>query len=332
MPALERDVRRFPEYSLDLPPEVKEPPPARALERSPDSARLPQLPVEHDAPPVQTEDEFFPPAPSTPLWRTTPAHKPAAETPIAPRLRRRNLAFAAFALAAGGTATWWIRREPKDVSLNIDRADALAIRSDGDMIVAEGPELVTLSPEGKPLGKVDLPEGPIDDLSWDQGSLWSVDGRTPTVLERRDGARPTVFHLNHVPHAVYAHDKYLWTAEKNGSSLHQFLVSRSILGAMLQPLDLYELPGLTPQTFALDDEGTLWLVDMATRQLYRLRPEGGSYKQVASTPLSPMIGPDAEIRSLRLKDDAIWILVRPANSDRSILRRLILSRLTWTPA
>ncbi len=103
--------------------------------------------------------------------------------------------------------------------------------------------------------------------------MWSTDGRTASITERADGGRTTVFRLNHVPGAIYVKDKYLCTSEKGGHTLHQFLISRSILGALLQPLDSFELNGLSPETFTIDDAGTLWLVDEPTRRLYRLRLE-----------------------------------------------------------
>lgn len=332
LPGLEGSAPRPPVYSLTA--ALDEPAaPASAAVAPPPPAPEPELPT-IEAPPEDVSPAP-PEPPSAPLWRAAPSPepeaRPAAAAPVSARDARWRASLAAAAVAVGAGGLWLARRAPAGVSLDVDQADGLAVRQDGDLIVAQGLTLLTLTPAGRTLEKTAL-DAPVADLSWDQGSLWSVDGRTPTVLERREGARPTSFRLNHVPGAVYAHDKYLWTSEKDGRALHQFLISRSILGALLQPLDLYELPGLNPETFAIDDDGTLWLVDQASRRLYRLKPENGTYKPLASTPLSPLIGPDGDIRSLRLKDDAVWILVRPAGSSRSILRRLVLSRLDWTPA
>jgi hypothetical protein len=151
-------------------------------------------------------------------------------------------------------------------------------------------------------------------------------------VERVEGGRATTFRLNHVPGALYVKDKYLWTAEKAGGVLHQFLISRSILGALLQPLDSFELSGLYPETFTFDEAGALWLVDQPTRRLYRLRLENGTFKRVSSAPLSPLFGPQGRFRGLSVENGAVWILSQPGPGGRAALRRIAVARLDWTPA
>ena len=120
--------------------------------------------------------------------------------------------------------------------------------------------------------------------------------------------------------------------EKGGHSLHQFLISRSILGAILQPIDSFELAGRSPDSFTIDDDGTLWIVDQPSRRLFRLRLENGAYKQVSSAPLSPFVGPDGKLRSLTIENEAVWILTQPRTGGGAALRRISLSRFDWTPA
>ncbi|MFI5349506.1 MAG: hypothetical protein ACHQ2Z_08175, partial [Elusimicrobiota bacterium] len=248
----------------------------------------------------------------------------ASQTPNAP-------AAAAAGVAAGAFGVWLARRPAPDFAIEVDAADAMAVRPEkGDLLVAEGKELVDLSRTGRTLERRPL-DAPVDSLCWNQGSLWSVDGRTPSVIERAEGGRETVFRLNHVPGAIYVKDKSLWTAEKDGHVLHQFLISRSILGAILQPLDSFELTGLSPAGFAIDDAGTLWLADEATRRLFRLRLENGTYKQFASAPLSPFLGPQGKLQDLTIDGDAVWILAQKGNGGRTALRRIAVGHLDWTP-
>jgi hypothetical protein len=280
------------------------------------------------------EDEIFPPASSRswppPAPPTQQREKPARSSEES--TRRRNAALAAAAVVAVGALGAWYERRPSDVSFEIDDVDALAVRPDKkDILAAKGKELIDMTLSGRLVQRLPLDE-PVGSLRWDQGSLWSADGLKPSVVERSEGGRATVFPLNHVPAALFVRDKYLWTAEKGAHTIHQFLISRSILGAMLQPLDLYDLPGLTPETFALDDAGELWLVDGLSRRLYRLRSEGGRFKPVASAPLSPFVGPAGRIRALTIEGDAVWLLSVPASSARGVLRRIVLSRLDWTPS
>jgi hypothetical protein len=335
--------------ALVAPPEVPEPPkpaapPALAARPVVAEAPLPAAkpPLPRPAAEEREEDEFFPPlrisprtsAPSAPLWRAPSAPAPApAPTPAPARGRRVAAVSAASALAAAGAFGVWLARRPAaDLSIKVDGADAFAIRPDkGDLLVAEGKDLVDLARDGRTLSRRPL-DSAIDFMRWEQGSLWTTDGLTPSIIEHVEGGRTTVFRLNHVPGSIFVSDKYLWTAEKGGRTIHQFLISRSILGAILQPIDSFQLNGLTPDSFTIDDAGALWLAEESTRRLYRLRLENGAYKLIESAPLSPLIGPEGKLRGLTIEDDAVWIMARPAPGGRGALRRILLSRLDWTPA
>jgi hypothetical protein len=358
VPALEGgSTRRTPVYSLspappppvpaappEPAPEAPQPAPPAAARREPEAPPAPQprpaaiaLPPLTSAP-TRDEDEVFPPSrvggrtppPSVPLWRARPAPTPV---PRPETSRRLPAVAAAAALAAAGTFGLWLARRPAaDLVIEVGDADAIAVRAEkGDLLVAEGKELVDLSHDGLTLERRPL-DSPIDSLCWNQGSLWSADGRTAAVVERGEGGRTTVFRLNHVPGAIYVNGRYLWTSEKDGHALHQFLISRSILGAMLQPIDSFDLNELSPEGFTLDDDGILWLADGPTRRLFRLRLENGSFKRLSSAPLSPFVGPQGKLQDLTIERDAVWILTKPAESRNAVLRRLSLSRLDWTAA
>ena len=347
--------RQTPVYSLAPavpPPKASAPPPVipDAAPPAPAPAALPEPPraapfapspkpaVEEDA-----EDDVFPPArvrartppPSVPLWRARPAPTPTpAPVPQpAPSGRLGTAVAAAAALAAAAAFGVWLTRRPAaDLDIEVGDADAMAVRPEkGDVLVAEGKELVDFSHDGRTLERRPL-DAPIDSLCWSQGSLWSADGRTASVVERDEGGRTTVFRLNHVPGALYVNGRYLWTADKGGHALHQFLISRSILGAILQPIDSYELNELSPEGFTLDEAGTLWLADGPTRRLFRLRLENGSFKRLASAPLSPFVGPQGNLQDLTIDQDAVWILAKPAGSRKAVLRRISIGRFDWTPA
>ena len=313
-----------------LPEPAPKPPPAQApptpLPRSPEPGK------DEDFAPLQPARA---PSQSPTLWQAGPVATTPPPIPAAARtffLRPRLAASLAVAvLSAAALGTWLSRRATSDLSLDVDLADAMAVRSEkGDLLVAEGPELATLAQDGRVLERIAL-DSPVECMQWDQGSLWTSDGAGMAVLERRSGVRPTVFQLNHIPGSFFVKNKYLWTAEKGGRSLHQYLISRSILGVILQPLDIYDLPGLRVENFTLDEAGTLWLVDADSRRLYRLRTDNGSYKSVDSAALSPFIGPSGEIRSLSIDGASLWILKRHNAGNKSRLRRIPLSGLDWTP-
>jgi sugar lactone lactonase YvrE len=98
-----------------------------------------------------------------------------------------------------------------------------------------------------------------------------------------------------------------------------------------QPLDLYDLGRLAPETFAVGEDGTLWLVDSDSRRLYRMTLVGGAYKPVASAPLSTLAGPEGILRGLSVEGDALWLLSADP-SGRAVLRRMPLDRLAWRAA
>jgi hypothetical protein len=354
IPTLESSAPRQAVYSLTsppaappvLPPPPPPPPPVAAAPPEPVSRREPDPVPEIKPKPAVVEEreeqEIFPPLharqrtppPSVPLWSVPPpsVSVPAPEPEsVMPGRRAATATAAAFAVAIGTFGVWLARRPAPDLDLEVGAADAMALRPEkGDILVAEGKELVDLDRKGRTLERRPLEDAPVESLRWEQGSLWSTDGRTASVIERADGGRTTTFRLNHIPSSIFVKENYIWTSEKGGQVLHEFLISRSILGALLQPLDSFDLNGLSPETFTFDDAGALWLVDEPTRRLYRLRLENGSYKRTASAPLSPFVGPQGELRSLSVEGGTVWILSQ-ASGGRSSLRRIAVSRFDWTP-
>ena len=338
---LERCRERLSEIDLRVPALETGAPPQPVYSLTP---AAPPTPVEREEeeffPPLQARSRTPPPAialPNPPLdpapgRAPEPEPEPAAELePKDRRLTATRAAAASAAVAAGILGVWLSRRPSADLDIEAAGAEALAVRQDkGDMLIAEGSELVDLSLDGRALGRRPL-DAPVESLHWDRGSLWSADGRTASVIERTDAGHATVFTLNHVPGALYVKDNYLWTTEKGGHALHQFQITRSILGTILQPIDSFELGGLTPETFTIDDAGTLWVVDEPSRRLYRLHLENGTYQRSASAPLSPFVGPAGKIRGLSAQDGAVWMLAQDGSGGRASLRRIALSRLDWTP-
>jgi hypothetical protein len=317
------------------PPPRPAPPPAPILESFPDPAPAEDaapvgtpVPVEAAAPPTapnaEAEPEIFPPRPVTPAPL-------AAPSPAAPPRRRRLWAETAAigaALAAAGYF-WTSARAPRALTLPLDGADAMAVRPDlHELLVARGDRLLTLSFAGKVLSRETL-STPVTSLRWSRGSLWSADGRSPQVVERRAGTNPTVYRLNHVPTALFASDDYLWTVAAGSRQIHQYLISRSILGVMLQPLDAFELPDLAPESLAVSASGELWVVDADSRRLDRLRAQNGVYRIVASAPLSPFAGPGGSISGLTIDDGAVWLCVHPAAGMTRVLR-VPLGELRWS--
>jgi hypothetical protein len=314
-------VRAAEPAALRSPEPVREPEPARL--RVPEAASAP-------AEDEESEHDVFPPRRLP--ERTPPPRSRGGPPPVTPAFRRGTAAAVAGVLAAAAAyGLWRARRPAREIDLPVGDAEAMAVRPEkGDLLVAEGRELLDLTRGGETLSRSPL-DSPVDSMSWNQGSLWLADGRASSVSERGPDGKTTVFSLNHVPGALYAKDRYLWTAERTEGALHQFLISRSILGAMLQPIDSFELRGLSPESFTIDDSGTLWVADGQTRRLYRLRLESGAYKRVDSAPLSPFVGPSGKLRDLTVDGDGVWILAEQGGG-RVALRRIAVARLDWTPS
>jgi hypothetical protein len=229
-----------------------------------------------------------------------------------------------------GFGVWRVQRPAADRTFELDPADAAALRPEhSDILVAQGAKLLNVSETGRALESRTL-EAPVASISWNAGNLWSVDGRTRAVLERRDATgTATAFTLNHVPRAVYAHGRYLWTLEDGGKTIRQYLVSRSLVGVQLQPLDMYQLPDLTADAIAVDDADVIWVFDHASRRLYRLHAVGASLRPIDSAPLKALIGA-ADVRAMFLDDGAVWILAAPAGG-RSVVHRVTADQLDWAP-
>lgn len=240
------------------------------------------------------------------------------------------IASAALALDAAVLVFMRAPRFRPDRVVELDPAQALAVRHErAEVLVAQGLRLAALSEDGRAKGGQDL-SAPVSGLSWSQDALWSLNGRAP-VVERRSGENTVAFPLSHVPVAVSARDRYLWTLEKGGRKIHQFQISPTILGLRLVLVGVYSLPGLAAEGFAVDETGLLWITDRDSRRLYRLRLEGSSYLPVISAPLAPLIGPPGEVSGLSVEGGVVWLLVRPEGSARSYLHRIPTKLLNWTP-
>ena len=165
-------------------------------------------------------------------------------------------------------------------------------------------------------------------MSWNQGALWTVDGVSRAVVERRDAAgHATAFTLPYVPRAVYSRGRDLWTLEGD-RTIRQYLVSRSLVGVQLQPLDLFQLSDLAADAIAVDDSDVLWVFDRTTRRLCRLHKVGPALRPIDSAPLTPWIG-SADVRSLALDETSAWLLVGDGNG-RAEIHRILISRLDWS--
>lgn len=332
---LERCRERLGEIKLDLPQLDDGTPRPAPLSLTPPPARLPPSAAPAAPAPMAAEPELpdvFPPADLP----SAPAPRPAAETPRpaavagAAAKPRRWLAAAWAGLALAVAAVWYLAQRPAtEIALDVPGADALAVEPDGTLLIAADRELVSASAQGRVLSRAPL-DAPVRNLCWDEGTLWSVDGRAAAVVARRRGAPPTSFRLNHVPRAVYVRDKYLWTVADDGRSLHQFLVSRSILGVILQSIDTFSLPSVAAAAFAVDDAGIVWLVDADSRRLLKLRQENAAYKISAYAPLSPVLGPEAGIRGFQLSGRRLWLLARPGGAGRTRLLQLAPDGLRWS--
>jgi len=225
---------------------------------------------------------------------------------------------------------WMMLGGRGELTLTLADGDALAVRAEtNDLLVAAGGSLLRLNAQGKILETLPF-SAPACDLAWSSGSLWSVDGRAPAVTERAERKAPSVFALNHVPTSIHVHGNSLWTVEKDGRSIKQFMITRSLLGTFLQALDIHDLGALQPESFDVDESGLLWLVDAPTRRLYKLKASSGAYRAVAWAPLMPLIGPSGRVRGLTVQDEAVWLLQKVDGERGAVLHRLPLRRLDWT--
>jgi hypothetical protein len=331
VPDLEASAPAAPSYTLSLPPAPSPPPPPERLPPAPAPAAVAVAPPEDRA-----EVEIFPPAPKpVPAAESRAVAAPAVAAASLPAGRRG--AWAALSVALVAAAVYAVMLfaggggEESTIALD-DPAEAFALRPErGNLVVASGKELLTLSLDGKVLGRETL-DAPVSRMVWDQGSLWSINGKTSAVLEIRPGAKGISFQLNHVPSDLFLRDKYLWTADRRDHAIHQYLISRSILGVLLQPLDRYELSGMEPEAFSLDESGDLWVVDSLSRRLVRLKSDGGIYKASSVAPLSPFLGPDGRLGEMALDKNYLWILAESPNRARASIRRIPLRKLDWSPA
>lgn len=333
---LPRPERRPAPPPQAAPPPEPSPDPARPA--APPEDRAPGVaPLEPPARPWEPPFELREPAPQRPLPAPAARGEQGPFSRLTPSAlddaRGPALAFllAGAAAVAAGLLLWRAPRLRPDRVIELDSAQALVVRPErGDLLIAQGLKLVELSADGRARDWQAL-DAPLTGIAWSQDGLWSVDASTAAV-ERRSNGKSVVFPLNHIPTAVYARDRYLWTLEKGGEMIHQFMLSTTILGPRLLPLDLYRLPGLSTESIALDDGGLLWLVDKRTGRLFRLRLEGISYRAIDSAPLTPLIGASSEVLSLSVEGGAVWLLVRPEASARSVLHRIPAKLLYWTPA
>ncbi len=310
--------------TLDVPSAPK---PAPVADRPPpplprmESAAAAPAPRPAAPPQVTEEREVFPPD------RPLPSQQSSRRLP---QLGRPAALVAAAALAAAtGLAAYRVLRPARGaVIIPLARAaDGMTVRAErNDILVAEGAEMIALSRAGTVLERRTLDE-PVVALNWDQGSLWSLDGRSPELTEVKDGARRMRYRLNHIPTSLFVRGAYVWTSDRAAGTIHQYLISRSILGVMLQPLDRIDLPGMDVATFAFDPAGDLWVVDAGRRVLCRLKSSGGAFKPAACAPLSPLLGTDGNLRGLFLEEGGVW-LAGGSDSGAS-LRRIPTASLRW---
>jgi hypothetical protein len=319
---------------FDLPVPTPKPKPPVLLPEPP--APVVQ-PLRQNAP--EDREIFPPPEPPKPLPpkpiitppQQTAAHPPAQPVRRIPTVRQIVWLTLALTLSATAFGIYHLSHQgPDGLTIELDRkADNLGVRTDRrDMLVVADKELLTISREGKVISRQRL-DIPIASIRWEKGSAWTVDGRSATLVERRETGRPTVYQLNHVPSALYINGNFLWTLDKAGKTIHQYLISRSILGAMLQPLDIYALPNLKAESFFVDETGILWTTDSDSRELIQLKAEAGHYKAISKAPLSPFLGPDGIIQGLTLEDGGVWLLSSPTEGGHAKLRFIPLSRLDW---
>lgn len=342
---LKRCRDKLAEIDLRL-PEIDPAPPQPSvdlldLELPPEPAMKPE-PLFSSLPPEGSPEPEQPSPPAAPEHGSEPG--PGREEPFGPRAseppepaaaerkvsRWAWVALAAVILAASA-GYWAIRRGTEGLSLPFENADALGgAAGKGRLMVAAGKSVIILDESGRVVETRPL-DAPVAAVAWSGGSLWTADGRAAAFVERRADGKSTSFALDHIPVAVDANDKYLWSVDAKGKMLHQFLVTRSMLGVFLQPLDLYDLPEFTVECFALDAEGVLWLVDSPSRRLYRLKQEGTVYKPLAYASLASVIGDAGRIQGITIVAGSPWLLLAPrAEGGVHLLRRLSRRRLDWT--
>ncbi|NNN06931.1 MAG: hypothetical protein HKL90_13625 [Elusimicrobia bacterium] len=301
-----------------------------------------------------------PPPPSMPIY-APPAVEPKSRppysldagvipvlTPSAPRAERLRVpgvphkidrpradwrpADALAAAAVVAFAVWRLQRPAEDRPFELAASDAATLRPErADILVAQGSTLVEASEDGRTLSRKTL-DAPVTALGWDRGSLWSVDGRARALVERRETTgRRTDYAVNYAPQTIALRGRQLWAVEPDGRTVHQYLVSRSLLGVQLQPLDQYQFPGLSVAALDVDDAEQLWVVDRASRRLYRLRKEGPGYRAVDRAPLAAFIGTEGAVKSIAVEDGVVWLLVSDPGG-RATMHRLAAARLHWTGA
>lgn len=219
-----------------------------------------------------------------------------------------------------------------DRPFTLGSSDAAALRPErADLLVAQGSTLLDLTEDGRLLGRKTL-DAPVTALGWDRGSLWKVDGRAHVFVEREEATgREIDYAVNYAPQTLALHGRQLWAVEPDGRTVHQYLISHSLLGVQLQPLDQYPLSGLTIAAIAVDDAEQLWVVDRASRRLHRLRKEGPGYRAVDSAPLAAFIDATGSVKSIDIEDGVVWLLVSDPGG-RATMHRLEADRLDWTGA
>ena len=167
---------------LDLAPEP-EPTPAPAVPQPPAPEPQPQ------AAPSKAEDQQFR------LEQESPG--PAGQGSL------RWTAVAVAALLLSSSVGYWLsHRGPGDLSLTFEHADALgSVHGGGKVAVAAGKIVTILDADGRVLETRSL-DAPVAAISWSGSSLWTADGRTSTLVERRADGKSTSFALSHIPVAI----------------------------------------------------------------------------------------------------------------------------------
>lgn len=278
--------------------------------------------------------EIFPRPNAAPLdGPRKQAPVPAASTAAAIKLGASRWAYAVAAAAFLATGVAFVEHlsEPPLISdsFRVDGAEALAVQTDhAGLVIARTGQLDDIRLDGTIRSSRPLPSAMIN-MQMNKSELWSVDGEHRQVRVERDGSHSTVFPLNHVPGAVFVKDTELWTAEKDGRGMHQYLISRSILGPMLQPLDAFEIENITPEVIAIDRNGLLLIIDDQTRSIYRLRSEGGIYKIQQRADLSALAGGAVKFHGCAIDEKEAWFLVKD-DTGAETAKRVELARLSWT--